>query len=181
MSTIDLILLGILLEKPMSAYELAGYIGEKQIGRLLKISDPAIYKSCKRLFQAGLLNRKIVRENEQPEKAVYSINKKGEDRFFELMKHFSSEIKPFYLDFNAFLWNLEKIDKKQGILHLTRLRDELGNLKKWILQHEKEDSKKMPFPSRAIVKQYRMTITTLFQWSVETLEDYKKLKRKEKG
>lgn len=177
MSTIDLILLGLLLDKPMNAYELARMIDERQLGRLLKISTPAIYKSCKRLFDAGFLNKTTAKKGEQPEKAIYTINKKGKERFVALMQHFSSNITPFFLDFNAFLWNLERVSKEDGLQMLDTLHDELASLKQWIIRHEKEDCADAPFATKAIVKQYRMTIATLLKWSTETIRDYKQLKK----
>ena len=115
MSTIDLIILGILLKSPMNAYELTRFIDDGEVGRLLKISKPAIYKSCKRLFNAGYLNGEKVREGEMPEKMIYSLNQKGQDRFYDLMAHFSGNVAPFYFDFNCFLWNIDKLGEKKGL------------------------------------------------------------------
>lgn len=173
-STIDLIILGILSEKPMSAYDLACLIEEKQVGRLLKISTPSIYKSCKRLYGLDFLDGKTSKEGEQPEKTIYRINKKGKERFFALMEHFSSTVTPFFLDFNAFIWNIEKAEKKQGLKMLEKLRDELLALKAWIIEHEKEKSPNLTFAGKAIVKQYRMTVSALVSWAEETVEDYKR-------
>ncbi len=175
MSTIDLTILGILLDKPMNAYEITNYVAEKQIGRLLKISTPAIYKSCKRLHKADYLDGRIVKEGEQPEKTVYSINKNGKAYFYELMENFSSTVKPYYFDFNAFLYNIEKAGKQHGLEMLQNLHNDLSRWKAWIVEHEKEQSKNMPFASKAIVKQYRMTVSTLLDWCKETIQDYKKI------
>ncbi|OGC21032.1 hypothetical protein A3J90_03385 [candidate division WOR-1 bacterium RIFOXYC2_FULL_37_10] len=175
-SAIDLIVFGFLLDKAMNAYELANLIIEKQVGRFLKISTPAIYKKCKSLCAEGMLNGKIIKEGEQPEKTIYSINKKGEQKFFELMEHFSAKITPFFLDCNTFIWNIEKLEKKQGLKMLKNLHNELTGLKQWIIQHEKEGSKNISFAGEAIVKQYRMIISTLLSWSEEIIEDYKKIK-----
>lgn len=176
MSTIDLIVLGFLLDRRMNAYELVSFITEKQIGRFLKISTAAVYKRCKRLYEEGFLNGEMVKEGEQPEKTVYSINKKGEKKFFDLMEHFSSSFAPFFLDCNAFIWNIEKLEKEQGLKMLTNLHDELLNFNVWIIQHEKAEFKSMSFASRSIVKQYRLMISTLYIWSKELIADYKKLK-----
>jgi DNA-binding PadR family transcriptional regulator len=176
MSTIDLIILGILLEGPSGAYELVTHITEKHISRFLKISTPAIYKGCKRLYESGFLDRKTARKDELSEKAIYSVNKEGKEKFSALMKNFSSNVAPFFLDFNVFLWNIEKIDKKKGLKMLNSLREELANLKQWILKHEKEDLEGAPFASRAIVKQYRMMIITLNVWCDETIKEYTNMK-----
>lgn len=176
MSTIDLIILGFLLDRRMNAYELASFITEKQIGRFLKISTPAVYKSCNRLYSSGYLDGDAVREGAQPEKTIYSINKKGRERFLALMEHFSSQFVPFFLDCNAFIWNIEKVEKKHGLKMLRNLRDELSGLNKWIPQHEKEESANLTFAGRAIIKQYRMTISAILRWSEELIKDYNKLK-----
>lgn len=175
-STIDLIILGVLLERPMSAYDLACLIEEKQVGRFLKISTPAIYKSCKRLYGSDLLDGKTSKEGEQPEKTIYRINEKGRERFFALMKHFSSNVMPFYLDFNAFIFSVEKAGKQRGLKMLERLRDELSGLLAWIIEHEKEEMPNLTFAGKAIVKQYRMTVSALVSWSEETVRDYKRIK-----
>ncbi|MBI4972214.1 MAG: PadR family transcriptional regulator [Candidatus Omnitrophica bacterium] len=175
-STIDLIILGILFERPINAHDLARLIDEKGINRFLKISAPAVYKSCKRLYEAGFLDGKIAKEGKQPEKTIYRINEKGKERFFALMEHFSSlDPTPFFMDLNVFIWNIEKAGKQRGLKMLKKLRDELSNLKAWIIEHEKEEEPNLSFASKAIVKQYRMTVSTLLRWCEETLEDYKKL------
>lgn len=175
-STIDLIILGFLLDKAMNAYELASLIIEKQVSRFLKISAPAIYKNCKGLYAKGFIDREIVKEGEQPKKTVYSINRNGKKRFLALMEHFSSNFAPFFLDCNAFIWNIEKVEKKQGQKMLKNLHNELSNLNKWIIQHEKEESQNASFAGKSIVKQYRMIISTLLSWSKKIIKEYKKVK-----
>ncbi len=176
-STIDLIILGILLERKLSAYDLARLIDEKKVSLFLKISAPAVYKNCKRLYEAGLLDGKASKEGEQPEKTVYRVNDRGKKRFFALMEHFSSlEATPFFLDLNAFIFHVEKAGKERGLQMLEKLRDELSNLRAWIIEHEKEELPNMTFAGKAIVKQYRMTVSALLIWAEETVEDYKRLK-----
>ena len=174
MSTIDLIILGILLENPMNAYELTRFIDNKQVGRLLKISTPAVYKCCKRLFKAQYLDGKTVREGEMPEKVIYSVNQKGQARFYNLMEHFSGNLNPFYFEFNCFLLNIDKIEKTKALEMLENLKARLQELKGWIIQHEKEVSSSIVFPARTIIKQYRMMVITLVTWIEETIEDYKR-------
>ncbi len=177
MSTIDLIILGILLDKKMNAYELANFIEDRGIDKFLKVSVPAIYKNCKRLYQSGYLNGQRVREGEMPEKLVYSINKKGKEHFHDLMKYYSSSMHhdptPFFIDFNSFLWHIEKLEMSEAIEMLENLQFQLLGIKKWIVQHEKEAQSSEPFSSRMIIKQYRMMIATLVIWVRETIEDYK--------
>jgi hypothetical protein len=57
---------------------------------------------------------------------------------------------------------------------LENLKNQLLRLKKWITEHEKESSAKIPFASRMIVKQYRMLVGTLAVWIKETITEYKR-------
>ncbi len=177
-STIDLIILGILLDKPMNAYELANFIEKGRVDKLIKISKPAVYKNSKRLYKSGYLDGQRVREGELPEKLVYSINEKGQKKFSNLMEYFSSNVRPFFLDFNSFFWNIEKLETSEALEMLENLKIQLMGIKKWILQHEKEAQSSASFSSRMIIKQYRMMITSLVVWAEETIEDYKKEKNR---
>ncbi len=175
MSTIDLIILGILTEAPMNAYELTQYIGERQVGSFLKISDPAIYKSCKRLLHGGFLNGNSVKEGNQPSKTIYSINSDGKEKFHELMMFYSSNFTPWNIEFNAFMWHLEKLDKDQGLKMLRNLGDELRVKEMWFKKHESELNPYIPFSASMILKQNTMMITTLIAWVDKAIEDYKNL------
>jgi len=179
MSTIDLIILGILLEKPMNAYEITHFVDAEQLDKILKISNPAIYKSCKRLFKSGYLDGETIREGELPEKVIYSVNNEGKEYFNHLMKHFSQKIRPYYLEFNSFLWNIDKLDKSDGLKMLENLKAELTQLKDWIIAHEKEVEGNLSFAEKMIVKQYRMVIITLVQWIKGTINEYRNNIREE--
>jgi len=178
LSNIDLIILGFLLEEPMSAYDLACAVEERHASKLVKISAPTVYKNCLRLFSQGFITVQPAQESDHSEKAIYVIAKKGRERFVQLMTHFSSEIEPFFLNCNAALYHLEKLDKRDGLKMLESLHDAISKRKAWIIQHEKEEVAQLPFPNRAIVKQYRMVLTTLCEWSAETLREYKLNKKK---
>lgn len=175
MSTIDLIILGILTETPMNAYEITQYIGERQVGSFLKISDPAIYKSCKRLLHGGFLNSNSVKEGNQPNKTIYSINSDGKEKFQELMTFYSSNVSPWNIEFNAFVWHLEKLDRQHGLEMLRNLGNELRAKEMWFKNHESEVIPYIPFSASMILKQHTMMITTLIAWVEETIEGYKNL------
>jgi len=174
MSTIDLIILGILLNDPKNAFELNRIIEDKQIDKLLKISKPAVYKCCKRLFKAGYLDGVTVKEGEMPEKVIYSVNQEGMNYFYELMEYFSNNLKPFYFDFNTFLWNIDALEPEEGLKMLQNLEKEIKNFAEWITQHEKEIPTSAGFAVRIIVKQYRMLILTLADWMKDTVREFKK-------
>ncbi len=155
-----------------NAYELVRYIREKEIHRVLKISEPAVFKSCRRLAESGYLDGETVREPGVPDKVVYQVNTKGKERFYELMSHFAKEFKPFYLDFNTVLWNIETMDKEEGKKLLLTLQEQLHLAKTWVTEHEKEVRAHLPFGPRQIVKQYCMTISALADWIDEAVKEF---------
>jgi DNA-binding PadR family transcriptional regulator len=175
MSTIDLMILGILTEGPKSAYEITNHIADRQVTRLLKVSDPAVYKSCKRMYQNGFLKGKLISAGAQPKKTVYSLNSNGKKRFYDLMTQYSSDIKPFFIEFNTFIWNLDKVEKEDGLKMLCNLKDELKTMESWIVEHEREAREVVSIPARLVIKQYAMLISTLVNWSIDAINEYKKI------
>jgi DNA-binding PadR family transcriptional regulator len=88
MSTVDLMLLGALMEKPMNAYEMKKTMEFRNIRTWVKLSTPSIYKNLLSLKKKGYLDSKTVKESEMPEKTIYSINEKGRLYFIKLLHHF---------------------------------------------------------------------------------------------
>jgi DNA-binding PadR family transcriptional regulator len=170
-SSVDLTLLGLLIEKPRNPYELAHFIQTRYLDKLLKISQPAVYKNCKKLFQSGFLDGKTMREGELPEKVTYSVNKKGEMHFKQLMNHFN-EIKPFYFEHNSFIWNLDKMDNNESRAMLKNLHSSFVTLRDLLIGHEKEVALSYGFGVKALVKQYRMVMETLVNWVEGIAKDY---------
>ncbi|MDH5546621.1 MAG: PadR family transcriptional regulator [Gammaproteobacteria bacterium] len=172
MSTIDLIVLGILLREAQNAYEVVRFIREKEVHRVLKISEPAVFKSCRRLAEGGYLDGQTIRSEGVPDKVVYAVNAKGEQYFSELMKHFAANFKPFYLDFNTVLWNIDQLKEEDALNSLRTLQEQLHEAYLWVSKHDEEVRSFLPFGPRQIVKQYTMTIGALKQWIDEAVEDY---------
>ncbi len=144
----------------------------------MKISKPAVYKSCKRLFKADLLDGRIVRKGELPEKVIYTVNPKGKRHFNDLMKHYSSNIQHIYFNFNSFLWHIEKLDRPEALDMLEGLQRSLITIKTWLKAHaeDKHCDATIPFSGKMIIKQYQMIMAALVEWIAETISEYKKLK-----
>lgn len=160
------------MQSAKNAYEVVRFIRDKGIHRMMKISEPAVFKSCRRLADSGYLDGKTVRVAGVPDKVVYTINKNGRRHFNDLMLHFSQELKPFYLEFNTVIWNIESLDKAAGKKMLATLQQQIHQLKEWIIEHEEEVREHLGFGPRRIVKQYRMTISALADWIDETVQEY---------
>src|SRR4030042_826041 len=124
LSIVNLLIMGLLIDRPMSAYEIVRIIETQIIGRLVKVSAPAVYKNIKELHQAGYLEAERKKTGETPDKKVYSVTEAGKAYFLKLMEHYSSSLSNYYSDFNVFLINLDKVDKQTGVRMLENLRDQ---------------------------------------------------------
>ncbi len=174
MSTIDLTVLGILLKSSMNAHQIVKFVRDRGVSKMIKISSPAIYKSCKRLYKLGNLDGEVMRDGEAPQKIVYTVNKEGKEYFTRLMENYSSDLKPFYIDFNSFIWNIETLEKEEALLMLKNLREQIWQTREWIIAHENDvKDSDLPFSAKSIVKQYRMMFMTLSVWIDETITEFK--------
>jgi DNA-binding PadR family transcriptional regulator len=173
LSAVNLWIMGLLVDHPLGAYDIARIVETDVIGRLLKVSVPAVYKNIKELQRAGYLEMERTRTGEMPEKKVYSVTESGKAYFLKLMDYYSSNLLDYYFEFNTFLANLDKVDKETGLKMLENLRDQFYRIKAWIVAHEQEArARSAPFAAMAIIKQYRMIDYTLIAWIEEVIDEY---------
>lgn len=123
LSSINLIILGYLQRKEKSAYEMVKEFEIWNLTKWLKISTPSIYKNIIKLCDNGYLNSRTVKEGEMPEKTLYSLNEKGNLYFNELMEESSKNIGNIYLEFNAFLVNIENLPEEKRREYLKNFKD----------------------------------------------------------
>jgi len=173
-SIVDMVVLGILFKEPMNAYRLAQFVEANKITLMVKLSTPALYKSCRRLFQQGHLNGEIRRDGEAPEKMIYRVTLAGRDRFEQLMSHFAGTIKPFYFDVNSVVFSLEQLDREQGLKLIDKYTTEIKLIQSWLIPHAQEKKASDSFGNRMIVKQYLMVVNVLVEWVEQLREDFVK-------
>ena len=172
MSSIDLVILGFLQRKPMSAYELTKFIEMTRMKKWMKIGSPTIYQNLKKLAANNYLSTETVKEGNMPEKVIYSITASGEERFLELMQHFSGNPGKIYFNFNAFIINLHLVDKEVGL-------EMLNNLQQYFVKAQEDLERDMvalqdiSLGGKAIMKQYHLVFAGMLQWIEELIEEYR--------
>ena len=70
-TSIEIMILGALIERPMSAYEMDKTLEERNVRRWIRISSPSVYRNVIRLCDEGYADGVVVKEGEMPEKTVY--------------------------------------------------------------------------------------------------------------
>jgi DNA-binding PadR family transcriptional regulator len=126
-SSIDLVLLGMLTRHESSAYDLVRLIETYDLSGIVRLSTPSIYKNVKQLLERGYLSAREIRQGEMPEKTLYSVTDNGRDYFFQLMEKYAAEKIRYRFDFNSVIMNLDRVPRKRRERLLALLRERLQN------------------------------------------------------
>ncbi len=166
MATIDLIVLGMLKKQSLSAYDIQKLVEYRNISKWVKISTPSIYKKVIQLEEKGLLQSVPVRENNMPEKAVYSLTDSGEQEFERLMGELSAQPIRMFLDFNAVIVNLDSVPLKMQKSCVANIEKNVQDLKSYLEENlrEKENAPEVPEIGIAVLRQQFVLAETIEAW-----------------
>lgn len=175
MSTIDLVILGQVMDRPVSAYELVHILKTQNLSRWIKISSQGVYRNITILHKKGYLEGEKVKEGNMPEKTIYSITQKGNDYFYELMNELSAKLDNFYFSFNAVIANLDKIDKATGLKYLESIRAKISEHKGQLNASYEFLKDKISLCGLAILELYHTIFNqVLVGWIDDLIERYRK-------
>lgn len=168
MSSIDLVILGIVMEKPQSAYNIQKDVEYHHLTRWTKISVPSVYRKVIQLNEKGYLSSDIVKGDKFADKAIYSITDKGRSYFEHLMNTYVNENVPLLFDFNVVITNLNKLEKEGALKLVRQLRNSI------IASAETNDKyavnyADIPLVGRTIFEQQRLLYNALLEW-LDTFE-----------
>ena len=169
MATIDLIVLGMLKKQSLSAYDIQKLVEYRNISKWVKISTPSIYKKVIQLEEKGLLQSVSVRENNMPEKAVYSLTDSGEEEFVRLMGELSTQPIRMFLDFNAVIVNLDSVPLDMQKACIANIEKNIQDLKVYLEENlrEKENAPEVPEIGMAVLRQQFVLAKTIETWIEE--------------
>jgi DNA-binding PadR family transcriptional regulator len=174
LSSINLIILGYLQNKEKSAYEMVKEFDIWNLTKWLKISNPSIYKNIIKLCDNGYLNSRTVKEGEMPEKTLYSLNEKGNSYFNELMEESSKNIGNIYLEFNAFLVNIEHLPEEKRKEYLKNFKEKAEERRAFVYSvynHEKQNNERSG-SEFLILDLYNELYNVLQKWSEKVFDYY---------
>lgn len=172
MSTVDLMLLGALMKKPMNAYEMKKDMESRNINSWVKISSPSIYKNLVALKRKGYLDGEIVKEGEMPEKTIYSINEKGRSYFMSMMEKYSEQPGKIYIDFVAFVANLHNVEPDTGLKMIKNLRNKFSEEREYIRLNIESKKEFVPFYAFSILELYDKMYSLFSDWSEDIANEF---------
>ena len=171
MSAVDLILLGIVLEQPCSAYDIQKNVEYRNLSKWVKISSPSIYKKVIQLEEKGYFESETVREGKMPEKTVYSITPEGKAYFLSLMKQTAARSVSVLFDFNAVIAGLNKVPKDMALALIDDIQKGMDESKAY-MECVVPQRKHIPLVGRTILDQQIEVLTTLLAWIGRFKDDF---------
>lgn len=164
MSSIDLVILGMVLEKPRSAYELQKDVEYHRFSMWTRVSVPSIYRKARQLREAGYLRSETVKGERFADKAIYSITEEGKAYFEELMTEQVSQGVPLVFDFNVVIANLNKVERSKAMELVAGLRDSITASKGTNDEYLAEYYSQLPLVGRTIFDQQQLLYRALLEW-----------------
>jgi len=118
----ELVILGLLKDKPRHGYEI-----KKQIREFMTyfagLEYESIYYTLQSLEKRGLLQKQIAASGKRPDRYIYSLTTKGQERFFVLLERSFLHINPPNFSLDVCLYFLPYLEPQSAKLKLkTRLR-----------------------------------------------------------
>ena len=166
MAAIDLIVLGMLKNEAMSAYDIQKQVEYRNISKWGKVSTPSIYKKVLQLEEKGYVQSRMVKEGRMAEKAVYSLTAAGEAVFEELMLSIADQPIRIYLDFNAVIVNLASLPPEKQRICLNKIADNVQSLKVYLEENlrAKEALPEIAETAKAVLQQQYILAQAIETW-----------------
>ncbi|MDE7284485.1 MAG: PadR family transcriptional regulator [Lachnospiraceae bacterium] len=163
MSTIDLIILGLLCQSPKSAYDLQKQIETRNLSRWVKVGSFTVYKKVSLYETKGYVTSQTIKNGKMPEKTIYTITQSGKDVFKELMSKFSLSETRVFLDFNAVIVNLSLLDNDSIMEYVTNIRNSIQTTKAQISE-QLSKQKSLSLFGQTILEQQFILLKALEDW-----------------
>ncbi len=112
---IDLLLLGLLLDRPMHGYELFQQIQAEAIDGWFNVSMAGVYYSLGKLRDQGLVAESRQRGGRSARKSIYRLTEDGRAAFFAAMEGQAVSQDKVHLDYDVVIYLLNKLPLQRAI------------------------------------------------------------------
>jgi DNA-binding PadR family transcriptional regulator len=141
---IDLLLLGLLLDRPMHGYELFQQIQAEGIDGWFNVSMAGVYYSLGKLRDQGLVAESRQGGGRSARKSIYRLTEDGRAAFFAAMEEQAVSQERAHLDYDVVIYLLNKLPLQRAIdllgQHQAFLTQQAGALKA-ALEAERDDGR----------------------------------------
>ena len=146
MSKNELVVLGLLNQKPMHGYQLHQEIEKTKMEIWAEVNLSSIYNTLNRLEQSEMVKARKERPGRMPERSVYRITKSGKDKLAGLLEQVLSDnrIRPADLMLGIFFIN--GLPKRKALDCLKSKVEVMDKLLQSLVKAEKDIGRDSPFP-----------------------------------
>lgn len=149
----ELVVLGLLREKPMHGYQLYQEIERREMEHWAQVNLASIYNTLSRLQRNKLIQGKEERPGKMPERRVYHITPKGKKRLVELVEMALNEQKMPQDSFMVGVAFLHVLSKGKVLDSLSKKKEHLHNIIHRVKKLYHEVHKDVPFNWRFIFQE----------------------------
>ena len=168
MSSLDLIILGALKERPQYAGEIQSNLKRRKIHKMIHFNLGAIYKKATELEKEGYIKGKNVQREKGSDIRVYSITEEGKNYFDELVQLRSKlPTLNIYVDINDLILTFEFVEEKNRILYFRKIREEIEKEKNKLYLNKDFKS----YIDELLYKQQEKLLSALEEWLKEAEEE----------
>ena len=125
---IDLLLLGLLLDRPMHGYELYQQIQAEGIDEWFNVSMAGVYYSLGKLRDQGFVAESRQGGGRSTRKSIYRLTEDGRTAFFATMESQATSREKIYLEYDIVIYLLNRLPLQRAIPlleeHLSYLAEE---------------------------------------------------------
>ncbi|MCC0655188.1 PadR family transcriptional regulator [Clostridioides sp. ES-S-0123-01] len=135
-------LLGLINEKPLNAYEIIKVLEYMNVKYWFNIADSTVYTTIKTLEKRGLILGTVKKDGNMPDKTVYTITEKGSIEFHDTLRN---SILKFDYDTNIFsitAFFIEYLGKEERKKLLEKRLEVLNQYLTGIKQKDDDDWEK---------------------------------------
>jgi len=172
MTSIRLVILGILNRYPMHGYEIK-HIIEEHMGDWTDIKFGSIYFALSKLAEDGSIEvTEQTREGNRPSRTVYQITDKGHHEFSRLLKELWSKDEGTLYDFDIGIFFMKSLSKSEVEKYLIDRIEKMQQKLSFLEQHraEQESDPQIPPQGMAIIQHSQLHLRAELTW----LKDLKK-------
>ncbi len=135
MSKVDLVILGLLIERPRHGYDILQELERRDMKNWVGISTPSIYKGLTRLQAKKVLTAHQESGSRHPDRTVYKVTPAGIDYFHRLMSEALAEPEHIFLNLMTGAGFAHLEDRPVLLEHLEQRRLKLEPILDFLKSH----------------------------------------------
>lgn len=173
----ELVVLGLLGEKPMYGYQLYQEVEKREMEHWAQVNLASIYNTLNRLQKDKLILGKGERPGKMPERKVYHITSKGKKRLEDLVQMALNEQKMPQDSFVVGVAFLQGLSKEKILDSLSKKKEQLRKVVERIERIYQEGCCKMPYNWKFILEKGIFHLRV----SIKNLDELMRLVKRQKA